>query len=70
MAESMYDIIKHEREKAGMTQKELAHKLGVAVGTVCNWESGATQPRCDFLQGAAGLFGYEVVIQKKQTPKN
>ncbi len=33
------------RERAGLTQEELARVVGVKRPTVCRWESGARNPR-------------------------
>ena len=32
------------RVNTGLTQKELADKLGVSMSTVSNWERGITEP--------------------------
>ena len=37
--------LKYLREKAGMTQIELADKLGVDRSSVAKWECGDTNPR-------------------------
>lgn len=37
--------IKDIRQKADMSQKELAQQLGVSGGTISNWERGSTQPQ-------------------------
>ncbi|MBA7696716.1 hypothetical protein ES703_105367 [subsurface metagenome] len=36
--------IKAIREKLGLTQEELARKLGVSWGTVARWEAGRSKP--------------------------
>lgn len=36
--------IKPIREQLGLTQEELARKLGVSWGTVARWESGKVKP--------------------------
>ena len=36
--------IKQLREKLGLTQEQLAHKLGVTVKTVNRWERGKAKP--------------------------
>lgn len=37
------------REKAGISQSELAKQLDVTQGAVSQWESGQTRPRSDML---------------------
>jgi DNA-binding transcriptional regulator YiaG len=37
--------IRELRAAAGMSQRDLARKLGVSVNSVCNWETGRTKPR-------------------------
>ncbi len=39
------DEIRTLRQGAGMSQRDLARKLGVSVNCVCNWETGRTEPR-------------------------
>jgi len=39
------DRFKQLREESGLTQEELARRLGVSKGTVGNYESGARTPR-------------------------
>lgn len=41
--------IKKAREKAGLTQQELADKLGVGQSAVAMWESQKALPRTDKL---------------------
>jgi len=36
--------IKAIREKMGLTQEEIAQKLGVSWGTVARWEAGKGKP--------------------------
>ena len=36
--------IKELREKLGMTQEQLAHKVGVSFKTVNRWERGKAKP--------------------------
>lgn len=39
------DNIREARERAGLTQEQLAQRLGVTMRTVGNWERGATVPK-------------------------
>lgn len=41
--------IREAREKAGYSQKELAHMIGVAQNTFHGYESGKHDPKSDFL---------------------
>ena len=49
--------IKEARKAAGLSQKFVAMALGVASPSVCNWESGKTQPTSENLVALANLFG-------------
>ena len=42
-------IIREARQAAGLTQLELAEKLGVTIGTIGYYERGAGQPKIDNL---------------------
>lgn len=37
--------IKEEREKLGLSQKDLADLLSITPSAICQWESGKTTPR-------------------------
>lgn len=45
------------RKKAGLTQRELAEKLGVKNTAVSNWESGNNSVDIDTLVLACDIFG-------------
>jgi len=44
MAEQMSDLVRALRRELKMTQEELAHELGITVGTVNRWENGRFRP--------------------------
>ena len=44
MQDHMGDIVRRLRSKLGLTQEELAHELGITVGTVNRWENGRFRP--------------------------
>ena len=45
------------RNKAGLSQMELAERLGVSRQAVSRWESGDTTPSVDKLKALAKLYG-------------
>lgn len=49
--------IRSLRSGAGMTQPDLANKLGVAVNTVSRWEKGESIPRPRYIKRMAEIFG-------------
>lgn len=56
--------IKQIRAKIGLTQAELAKKLGVDTKTVQNWESGATIPKSKY--GILGVLSKETTAPSKE----
>ena len=42
--EAQGGVIRYLRRKVGLTQEELAHALGITVGTVSRWEKGRFRP--------------------------
>ena len=49
--------IRELRERAGLTQLELANRLGVTPATVYTWERGKFDPRASQLRKLAREFG-------------
>lgn len=49
--------IKKYRKEAGLTQKDLAEILGVAIGTIQQYELGKRQPRLEMINRIAGALG-------------
>lgn len=56
MARKIGDRIKELRINKGLTQLELADKLGFTSQTISNWESGIREPDVDALSQLANLF--------------
>lgn len=52
--------IKTERKRCGLTQKQLADKLGVKNTTVSNWEKDLNRPDADMVELLCGIFGITV----------
>jgi transcriptional regulator with XRE-family HTH domain len=51
------DRLAGAREGAGLSQKELAARVGVRTLTVIAWENDAKEPRANRLQMLAGILG-------------
>ncbi|HEX9859450.1 MAG TPA: helix-turn-helix transcriptional regulator [Paracoccaceae bacterium] len=50
------DRIAGARDAAGMTQEELARRLGVRLKTLQSWEDDLAEPRANRLQMMAGML--------------
>ena len=55
------------RRKSGLSQEELAAKLGVSRQAVSKWESGASDPSTTNLMALAKLFGVSAEELLKET---
>lgn len=55
------------RTKSGLTQNELANKLGVSGQTILNWENGIYEPKINQLIQLADLFGVSIdyLVERK-----
>ena len=53
----MKDTIKVWRVRKGLTQEQLAKKMGVSAPTIHYWENGTTMPSGKNLQMLASVFG-------------
>ena len=49
------------RESSGLSQAELAKRLGVKVMTIRAWENDQSEPRANKLQMLAGLLGVSIM---------
>lgn len=54
------ELIKAARKKAGMTQAQLAEKLGISYVGVSQWENDLRNPKLDTLQRIASALGVPV----------
>jgi transcriptional regulator with XRE-family HTH domain len=55
------DRLGHAREAMGLTQAELARRIGVRVQTLRNWEEDRAEPRANRLQLLAGMLNAPLV---------
>ena len=54
------DRISAARDAIGMTEKDLARRLGVTPKTLQSWESDTAEPRANKLQMLAGLLNVSI----------
>ncbi len=55
------DRVAAAREMAGMSQAELARRLGVRVSTLRKWENDVSEPRANRLSMMAGLLNVSMM---------
>lgn len=48
------------RKRTGLRQRQVAEALGVSVGAVAMWDTGARKPRVALLPKLAALYGCTV----------
>lgn len=56
------ELIKARRHR-GITQEQLAEKMGVTQGVVSRWESGKYSPKLETIAAAAQALDYRVDIR-------
>src|SRR5712671_216786 len=55
-AESFQGLLLRHRGRTGLTQRQLAERVGVSRGSVQNWEAGLSYPDAQHLQGLIVAF--------------
>jgi len=63
-----YELIKRiirKRQSEGLTQKQLAQRLGTKQSAISRFESGQTNPTVDFLADLAEALGGQLEIKLK-----
>ena len=58
--------VRAERERLGLTQAELAERMGTTQPTVARVEAGGVTPSLDTLHRAAEALGLELVVDFRQ----
>lgn len=58
--------IRAERERVGLTQSELAEKMGTTQPTIARLEAGGVTPSLDTLHRAADALGLELVVDFRE----
>lgn len=54
------DRVAAAREARGLSQRDLAHQLGIRADTLRGWEEDRTEPRSNRLQMLAGLLNVSI----------
>lgn len=60
MSKNFGDILKELRENCGLTQRELATRLGLGYSTVAMYESGKREPNFETLEKIADYFNTDM----------
>ena len=60
MENKLAENIRSYRKNRGLTQEQLAERLGITLGTVSKWERGSSEPDLGFLMDLAELFQVSV----------
>lgn len=55
------DRVALAREAQGMTQEQLARRLGLRAATITNWEHDRAEPRANKLQMLAGVLSVSMI---------
>lgn len=62
-AHELGEAIRSERERAGLSQRELAERMKSTQPVVARLESGAVTPTLDTLDRVAAALGIELLVQ-------
>lgn len=68
MPSDLGQLLKNARHSAGLTQRQLAEKIGVANGTVQQWELGIRVPRYETLEKLEEILHIALVPSKLNPP--
>ena len=60
MENHLADHIRDHRKRLGLTQEQLAERLGITLGTVSKWERGSSEPDLGYIMDLAELFHISV----------
>jgi ribosome-binding protein aMBF1 (putative translation factor) len=62
-AHELAEQIRRLREEQGMTQEQLAEKVGTTQPAIARLEAGGTEPRLDTLERIGSALGLELVVR-------
>ena len=60
MGNNLAGNIRSYRKNLGLTQEQLAERLGITLGTISKWERGGSEPDLGFIMDLAELFHVSV----------
>lgn len=64
-SDEIIKVMARERERQGISYKQLQIKSGVELHTVAKWVCGAARPRLDVLIDVLDALGLEIVLRRK-----
>lgn len=66
----MYNKYAELRDKAGVTDYEVAKRTGVSTATLSNWKAGRYTPKADKIKKIATYFGVgiEALLEDEENP--
>ena len=59
---ALWQLVREARKRAGLTQRSLAQRAGVAQSTVARIESGARCPSTDMVERLVCAAGFEIRV--------
>ena len=60
---SAHRLVQEAREKASLTQQELAHRAGTSQSAIAKLERGATNPTLGTLARCAEAAGFDLLVE-------
>ena len=63
MRSDLGTAIRSTRLQAGLTQAELAHRIGVTQSVVARWERGAVEPRLSTLERISDALDAHLLVE-------
>lgn len=60
---TLAEDLKFMRRTSGMTQREVAERLGIIRQTVTNYENGERTPDIKILSAMLQLYGYDIYFE-------
>ena len=56
MERNLAENIRNARKSIGLTQEQLAEKLGITLGTISKWKREASEPEISYLMELADIL--------------